>query len=308
MLPLNNYDLKFMEKVEGAVGRTFVLKITSNFQGEKEEKKFRAQTPSIAGEWVREINRRIEYYHDLMMHSEDVSSTSRDVVAELEDVVVSTKVEDDVADETKVKIHHSGWLNKLGREGLKWKRRWIALRGNDKDDTCTLSWYKHTGTVNHVTHSLTYITLTNTTGLLDAPLGSVTLDRGKCRLTLLDNTKRRKWCFNVTTPERELRLKASSLQEQREWVDRIKPLISSKRHSAHCDKILTTSILRKGNMLKSGSTWSEHWKTRYFILSDGKLTWYVVFQRVPFYLENHSNTSISFVTTYETSRSPTLEQ
>ena len=32
-------------------------------------------------------------------------------------------------------------------------------------------------------------------------------------------------------------------------------------------------------MLKSGSTWSEHWKTRYFILSDGKLTWYVVFVR-----------------------------
>ena len=152
MLPLNNYDLKFMEKVDGAVGRTFILKIMSNHKGEKEEKKFRAQTPNIAGEWVREINRRIEYYHDLMMHSEDVSSTSRDVVTELEDVVVvSTKVADDVADETKVKVYHSGWLNKLGREGLKWKRRWIALKGNDKDDTCTLSWYKHTGTINHVT-------------------------------------------------------------------------------------------------------------------------------------------------------------
>jgi hypothetical protein len=87
-----------------------------------------------------------------MKHSEDVSSTSRDVVTELEDVVVvSTKVADDVADETKVKVYHSGWLNKLGREGLKWKRRWIALKGNDKDDTCTLSWYKHTGTINHVT-------------------------------------------------------------------------------------------------------------------------------------------------------------
>ena len=73
MLPLNNYDLKFMEKVDGAVGRTFILKIMSNHKGEKEEKKFRAQTPSIAGEWVREINRRIEYYHDLMKHSEDAN-------------------------------------------------------------------------------------------------------------------------------------------------------------------------------------------------------------------------------------------
>lgn len=144
MLPLNNYDLKFMEKVDGAVGRIFVLKITSNFNGEKEEKKFRAQTPGIAGEWVREINRRIEYYHDLMMHTEDVSSTSSDVVAELEDVVVSTKIED--VDEAKVKIHHSGWLNKLGRDGLKWKRRWIVLRDNEKDNTYMLSWHKHVGT------------------------------------------------------------------------------------------------------------------------------------------------------------------
>ena len=47
MLPLNNYDLKFMEKVEGAVGRTFVLKITSNFQGEKEEKNSELKHPIL---------------------------------------------------------------------------------------------------------------------------------------------------------------------------------------------------------------------------------------------------------------------
>ena len=60
-------------------------------------------------------------------------------------------------------------------------------------------------------------------------------------------------------------------------------------------------------MLKSGSTWSEHWKTRYFILSDGKLTWYVVFEGVPFSRKITSNKSKSFVRTYKTSHSPTLE-
>ena len=76
MLPLNNYDLKFMEKwrVRSDVRSVRRLRPTSK---ERKRKKFRAQTPSIAGEWVRETDE----YHDLMMHSEDVSSTSRDVVA-----------------------------------------------------------------------------------------------------------------------------------------------------------------------------------------------------------------------------------
>jgi len=284
-MPLNNYDLKFMEKVDGAVGRVFVLKINANSDGEQEEKSFRAATPSIAGEWVTEINKRIEYYRDMLIRGGDdrKKSLRGEVLADLEDVVVSTKSDDEneeasrktPIDSRTKDIYHSGWLHKLGRDGLQWKRRWMVLKKHN-DDTSMLYWYVFSFCFHHsLTHSLTHLTRYKHEGLLDAPLGSITLRTVKCRMNLLDNTKRRKWRFDVSTPERELRLRASSLQDQRDWIDRIKPLITKKRASHHCDEILESTILRNGNMLKSGSTWSEHWKTRYFVLSDGKLTWYV---------------------------------